>query len=96
MDISQLLQLLKTAVSAKALQNTFDFCGAFLGVFISKSVEKSGLRHDVSEAEFVDAKGSEITVSVWDRAIPRFQFLAKGARSLLSAAAQQCSRAKSS
>ena len=79
MDISQLLQLLKTAGSAKALQNTFDFCGKFLGVSTSQSVEKSGLHHDVSEAEFVDAKGSKVTGSVWDRAIPTLQSLATGA-----------------
>ena len=70
MDISQLLQLLKTTGSVKALNKTFDFCGKFLGVSNPKSIEKSGWRHEVSEAEFVDARGGKVIVSVWDRAIP--------------------------
>lgn len=79
MDISQLLQLLKTAGSVKALNKTFDFCGKFLGVSAPKSIEKLGWRREVSEAEFIDAKGGKVTVSVWDRAIPMLQSLAAGA-----------------
>ena len=79
MDISQLLQLLKTTGSVKALNKTFDFCGKFLGVSNPKSIEKSGWRHDVSEAEFVDAKGGKVIVSVWDHAISTLQSLTAGA-----------------
>ena len=79
MDISQLLQLLKTTGSVKALNKTFDFCGKFLGVSNPKSIGKSGWRHEVSEAEFVDAKGGKVIVSVWDRAIPTLQSLTAGA-----------------
>ena len=79
MDISQLLQFLKASGSAKALNETFDFCGKFLGVSAPKSVEKLGVRREVSEAEFVDAKGGKVTVSVWDHATRTIQSQAAGA-----------------
>ena len=61
------------------LNKTFDFCGKFLGLSAAKSVEKLGVRRDVSEAEFVDAKSGKVTVSLWDRAIRTVQSLAAGA-----------------
>ena len=66
MDISQLLQFLKGLGSAKSLNKTFDFCGKFLGISDAKSMEQLGVRREVSEAFFVDAKGGRVTVSVWD------------------------------
>ena len=68
MDMSQLLQFLKGLGSAQPLNKTFDCCGKFLGISAPKSIEKLGVRREVSEAEFVDAKGGRVTVSVRDRA----------------------------
>ena len=36
------------------------------------------MRRDVAEAEFVDAKGGKVKVSVWEHAIRTFQALSEG------------------
>ena len=79
MDNSELLQLLKDSGSAKSLSKTVDFCGKFLGSSALKTVEKNGMRRDVSEADFVDANGGRVAVSVWDRANRMVQSIAEGA-----------------
>ena len=79
MDISELLQFLKASNSTKALSKTFDFTGKFLKLSPAKSIDKAGVQRQVSEAEFVDAKGGKITISVWERAIQMLQSLAAGA-----------------
>ena len=68
MDIAQLLQCLKVSGSAKALNKTFDLCGNVLGISVRppKTVEHNGRRREVSEAEFVDAKGGNVASSVWE------------------------------
>ena len=51
---------MKDLGSAKSLSKTFDLCRKFLGISDLKTVEKQGVRRDVSEAEFVDAKGGKV------------------------------------
>ena len=55
MDIGQLLHFLKGLGFAKTRRWTF--AGSSWGV-----------RREVSEAEFADARGGRVTVSVWNRA----------------------------
>ena len=76
MDISELLQFSKASDSAKALSKTFDFSGKFLAILPAKPMNKTGVHRQVAEAEFVDAKGGKVTVSVWERAIQTLQSLA--------------------
>ena len=79
MDISQLLGILKGSGSAKQLNKTFDFCGKFLSSTSPKAVEKAGVRRMVSEAEFVDANGGKVLVSLWDDATRALDSLPAGA-----------------
>ena len=79
MDISQLLRVLKSTGSAMQLNKTFDFCGKFLSAKPTKPVEKKGVRRMVSEAEFVDANGGKVLVSVWESATRELESLTAGA-----------------
>ena len=61
------------------LNKTFDFCGKFLSAKSPKAVEKAGVRRMVSEAEFVDANGGKVLVSLWDSATRALDSLTAGA-----------------
>ena len=68
MDIKGIVELLKGNGTAANHQAAFDFCGKFLGIGTSKQVTKNGNLLMVAEAEFTDAGGGKIVVTVWQKA----------------------------
>ena len=56
----------------------FDFCGKFLGIGTSKQVTKNGNLLMVAEAEFTDAGGGKIVVTVRQKAREYFAHVPPG------------------
>ena len=78
LDIKGIVGLLKGSSGGAAGRRSFDFCGKFLGLGMSKQTQKAGAILTVAEAEFTDAGGGVIRVSVWQGAREYFSRLEAG------------------
>ena len=64
--------------SAKLPTKTFDFIAKYMCISEQRPVEKGGKSNKVATAEFVDASGGKIEVSVWNEAYKLLQPLPTG------------------
>ena len=65
MDIKGIVDLLKGTAGSTNQRKSFDFCGQFLGMGPSRQAAKAGTVWAVADAEFTDAGGVKIVVSIW-------------------------------
>ena len=64
LDIKGIMDLLKNTSNGSNQRKSFDFCGKFLGMGPSRQAVKGGTVWEVADAEFTDAGGVKIVVSV--------------------------------
>ena len=79
LDIKGIVDLLKSTAGSTPERKSFDFCGKFLGMGVSRSAVKAGVSREVADAEFTDAGGGRIVVSVWQAARDYFSGVSTGA-----------------
>ena len=79
LDIKGIVKLLKGTAGSTPERRSFDFCGKFLGMGASRQAAKAGTSLQVAEAEFTDAGGGKIVVSVWQGARGYFSGVPSGA-----------------
>ena len=79
LDIKGIVDLLKGTAGSTPERKSFDFCGKFLGMGPSRRSTKAGTVSEVADAEFTDAGGGKIVVSVWQSARAYFDGLPSGA-----------------
>ena len=84
LDIKGIMEILgkrsfvECSGSAKLPTKTFDFIGKYIGMSQQRGAEKGGRVNKVATAEFVDASGGKIDVSVWNDAYQLLQPLTVG------------------
>ena len=86
LDIKGIVDLLKTTAGSTNQRKSFDFCGKFLGMGPSRQVTKAGTVWEVADAEFTDAGGVKIVVSIWQGARAYSNELSSGAGVVVRAA----------
>ena len=85
LDIKGIMTLLGKRVfrdcpdTSKLPTKTFDFSGKFISISEQKDIVKNGNSMKVAAAEFVDASGGKIVVSVWNEAFKRLKPIPVGA-----------------
>ena len=83
LDIKGVVDILKRSGvapgPASANRRAFDFTGKFLGIGTTRQATKGGVVYGVSDAEFTDAGGGKVVVSVWQGARGYFDKLETGA-----------------